>query len=200
LADFIERKSEKYTTKDIHIQIRLPNTMKINSGDISIQLKIIVFEDEPVLLSMWGKLLQNAGFEVNLNDSTASLKSIYELLEYDLIITDNHMKVWNEGLKLLKEMDLAGIKKDVLFVTSCAYEDEVRLFAGSNENIFLFSKPLDINEILAFIKDRNSINSDDIHYLDHLGQTASSFKKTTPEMILKKLCAAFLFPDSLRAT
>jgi DNA-binding response OmpR family regulator len=115
-------------------------------------MKILVCDDDDVVLRIIKLTLQNAGMEPYLaSDGRQALKHLHENVHFDLIITDIHMPYHNgdEILKLVREEQQ---KKTPIIMLSSDGEEEVIALAlklGVNEFI---KKPLDPDVLMKKVK------------------------------------------------
>ncbi|HEC44618.1 MAG TPA: response regulator [Bacteroides sp.] len=65
--------------------------------------KILIIDDEPYILLMLKKMLEKAGYEVNLASNGREGMALFEKASADLVITDIIMPD-KEGLELILEM------------------------------------------------------------------------------------------------
>jgi DNA-binding response OmpR family regulator len=113
-------------------------------------MKILVVDDEPVLLEQLRETLINQRYNVDTaDDGESALDKIFDNL-YDLIILDIMLpKV--DGLSILKEIRKAKIKTPVLMLTSKGtVEDKIQgLDYGADDYL---AKPFAIAELMARIR------------------------------------------------
>lgn len=79
--------------------------------------RILVVEDDPILLGVSTRMLMNAGYQVETAEDGAVAWDIFQLQSFDLLITDNSMpKV--TGLELIEKIRSAGIVIPVIMATA----------------------------------------------------------------------------------
>ncbi|MFD0999561.1 PleD family two-component system response regulator [Ohtaekwangia kribbensis] len=115
-------------------------------------MKILVCDDDDVVLGIIKLTLQNAGMEPYLaGDGREALRHLREHEHFDLIITDIHMPYHN-GDEILKMVREEQQKNTPIIMLSSDGEEEVIALAlklGVNEFI---TKPLDPAKLLKKIK------------------------------------------------
>jgi DNA-binding response OmpR family regulator len=121
-------------------------------------MKILVVDDEPVLLEQLRETLINQRYNVDTaDDGESALDKIFDNL-YDLIILDIMLpKV--DGLSILKEIRKAKIKTPVLMLTSKGtVEDKIQgLDYGADDYL---AKPFAMAELMARIRSQLRRTSD----------------------------------------
>ena len=79
--------------------------------------RILVVEDDPILLRLNSTLLIGAGYEVDTAEDGAVAWDAIQLKTFDLLITDNSMPNLN-GIELIKKVRAAGIAVPIIMATA----------------------------------------------------------------------------------
>lgn len=116
--------------------------------------KILVIDDEELLIRTMSRLLEKSGYEVYTAKNAADAQVMAEEEEFDLIISDIRMPGKN-GLEIVKAIQnlLASNYRNslpVIFVTGFADEDIEKEARKLNPLAYIF-KPFDIQELLNLI-------------------------------------------------
>lgn len=115
-------------------------------------MKILVCDDDEVVLGIIKLTLQNAGMEPYLaGDGREALRHLREHEHFDLIITDIHMPYHNgdEVLKLVREEQQKNTP--IIMLSSDGEEEVIALALKLGVNEFI-TKPLDPTKLLKKIK------------------------------------------------
>ena len=113
-------------------------------------MKILVLEDNELLLETLEDFLENEGFEVDLaKDGEEALRLSYQN-SYSLYLLDIKVPLV-DGVELLKELREYGDETPAIFITSSTDKDSITngYEAGCDEYI---KKPFDLDELLMRIK------------------------------------------------
>jgi len=113
-------------------------------------VKVLVLEDNELLLETLEDFLENEGFEVDLaKDGEEALRLSYKN-SYNLYLLDIKVPLVN-GIELLKELREYGDKTPAIFITSSVDKESIAhgYEAGCDEYI---KKPFDLDELLMRIK------------------------------------------------
>ncbi|OGW72136.1 MAG: hypothetical protein A2Y02_03380 [Omnitrophica bacterium GWA2_52_12] len=119
-----------------------------------IKKKILVIDDDPLVLKTFRGLLVRDGYEVLLASSYAEALEVFSKGEFDLVLSDIRMPGKN-GVETTQEIQsrlLNAGKKDlpIIFITGYA-EDGIKLNAGFIGEVL--AKPVDNNRLLMTIRD-----------------------------------------------
>jgi DNA-binding response OmpR family regulator len=115
-------------------------------------MKILVCDDDEVVLGIIKLTLQNAGIEPYLaSDGREALRHLREHEHFDLIITDIHMPYHNgdEVLKMVREEQQKNTP--IIMLSSDGEEEVIALALKLGVNEFI-TKPLDPSRLLKKIK------------------------------------------------
>jgi DNA-binding NtrC family response regulator len=115
------------------------------------QLKILIVEDEIIIASLLKKILEIEGFSiVDIVSSGEKAIKITREQEIDLILMDIHITGIIDGIETSRLISENGDAK-IIFITG--YPDmETREKAGKINPLGFFIKPLNIEELVIFIK------------------------------------------------
>jgi DNA-binding response OmpR family regulator len=115
-------------------------------------MKILVCDDDEVVLGIIKLTLQNAGMEPYLaGDGREALRQLREHEHFDLIITDIHMPYHNgdEVLRIVREEQQKNTP--IIMLSSDGEEEVIALALKLGVNEFI-TKPLDPTKLLKKIK------------------------------------------------
>ncbi len=113
-------------------------------------MRVLVLEDNELLLETLEDFLENEGFEVDLaKDGEEALRLSYQN-SYSLYLLDIKVPLV-DGVELLKELREYGDETPAIFITSSTDKDSITsgYEAGCDEYI---KKPFDLDELLMRIK------------------------------------------------
>ncbi len=119
-------------------------------GEDSIKGRVLLLEDNELLLETMEDFLENVGFEVDLvKDGEEALKLSKNNL-YSLYLLDIKVPLLN-GIELLKQLREYGDNTPAVFITSSADKESIAegYKVGCDEYI---KKPFDLDELLMRIK------------------------------------------------
>lgn len=155
---------------------------KIRGG---VFLRILVAEDEKDLNLIIKKKLQSSGYSVDCAFDGEEAIDFIEAAEYDGIILDVMMPVY-DGFEVLKKLRRSGIKTPVLFLTARdSVEDRVKgLDLGANDYLI---KPFSFEELMARLRamTRPSFGlSDNILSIDDLVVNCTSHEVKRGERLI----------------
>ena len=116
--------------------------------------KILIIDDEPFILSMLKKMMERAGYEVELAENGSTGLKLFQLNRPDLVITDIIMPE-KEGLGTIREMK--AIKPDLKIiaisgggrVSADDYLNTARMFGADR----IFQKPFKQSEIVGAVNE-----------------------------------------------
>jgi len=148
-------------------------------------LRILVAEDEKDLNLIIKKKLQSSGYSVDCAFDGEEAIDFIEAAEYDGIILDVMMPVY-DGFEVLKKIRRSGIKTPVLFLTARdSVEDRVKgLDLGANDYLI---KPFSFEELMARLRamTRPSFGlSDNILSIDDLVVNCTSHEVKRGERLI----------------
>ena len=148
-------------------------------------MRILVAEDEKDLNLIIKKKLQSSGYSVDCAFDGEEAIDFIEAAEYDGIILDVMMPVY-DGFEVLKKLRHSGIKTPVLFLTARdSVEDRVKgLDLGANDYLI---KPFSFDELMARLRamTRPSFGlSDNILSIDNLVVNCTSHEVKRGERII----------------
>ncbi len=116
---------------------------------MSINLKILIVDDEQSMLITLGDILETLGYEIITADNGYKAIEIVKNDTIDVVLMDFKMPGLN-GVETLKEICKINPSIKTIFIT--AYYDEKVLNEGLSEGICgICHKPLNIPQLLDFI-------------------------------------------------
>ena len=113
-------------------------------------MRVLILEDNELLLETLEDFLENEGFEIDLaKDGEEALRLIYNN-SYNLYLLDIKVPLVN-GIELLKELREYGDETPAIFITSSTDKESITngYKVGCDEYI---KKPFDLDELLMRIK------------------------------------------------
>ncbi len=113
-------------------------------------MRVLILEDNELLLETLEDFLENEGFEIDLaKDGEEALRLIYNN-SYSLYLLDIKVPLVN-GIELLKELREYGDETPAIFITSSTDKESITngYKVGCDEYI---KKPFDLDELLMRIK------------------------------------------------
>ncbi len=117
--------------------------------------KILVIDDEDLIIISFHKLLTKSGYEVSVANTGLAALEMAENKKFDLIISDIRMP-WVNGVETIKEFKHILEAKNkllpaIIFITGYA-DQELEEAAKELSPIAYMSKPIDIQELLMTVK------------------------------------------------
>lgn len=112
--------------------------------------RILVVDDEPAIRELNAGLLMGAGYKVDTADNGAVAWTALQLLEYDLLITDNLMPLLS-GVDLILKLRTAGMTLPVILVSGEMPPASIQQDARMKIQATL-CKPYSIVELLATVE------------------------------------------------
>jgi len=113
-------------------------------------MRLLLVDDEKEFVETLAERLSLRGFEADWATSAKSAEKFIDSRHYDLVLLDVKMpKVGGRELKKIIEKKLPGIK--TIYLTGHGSEEDYH--AGSAEAEYYLMKPININELIAKIKD-----------------------------------------------
>jgi CheY-like chemotaxis protein len=114
--------------------------------------RILVVDDDPAVLSCYGRLLQRAGHAVETaHGGSAALARLSAAAAFDVVIIDYRMPEM-DGMEFLRQMRRAGHAPEVILV-SAYVTDKVRESAVRMGVRRILEKPVDIDKLRAAIRE-----------------------------------------------
>lgn len=116
--------------------------------------RVLIIDDEPHILLMVKKMLERAGYEVDLASNGSEGLRLFESISPDLVITDIIMPE-KEGLETIREM--RRINKDLKIIAMSGggkisadnYLETAKIFGASK----LLEKPFSQKEMLIYVEE-----------------------------------------------
>jgi DNA-binding NtrC family response regulator len=123
--------------------------------------KILIVDDEVEILKIFQQFLAMSGFEVVLaSGGREAVKIIKSQEAIDLMVLDLVMPGY-PGVEVLSEMKDAGINLPYIILSGTMelhdFVDELKALGCPREDIY--SKPIDLKELLEVIKKKLSLSS-----------------------------------------
>jgi DNA-binding response OmpR family regulator len=120
--------------------------------------RILIIDDEPDILMMLKKMLERAGYEVDLAVNGESGMQLFNAQSADLVITDIIMPE-KEGLEIIREMK--QIKPDLKIIaisgggriSADSYLDTAKMFGADR----VFQKPFRQVELVAAVNELSAL-------------------------------------------
>ena len=116
-------------------------------------MKILILEDDKMLLESLKELLEMEGFSI---DSATTTQEVYDLTfdnRYDLYIFDINLNQVEDGLDVLKNLTTAGDTTPTFYITALSDIKTIQKAFDIGAEDFI-KKPFDIQELLIRIKSR----------------------------------------------
>jgi len=121
------------------------NTM--NSED---RLRILVLDDEPIVLKRLGPALEKAGYGVEVFSRSSDASRRVAEQDFDIVITDLKMEGL-DGMQFLTQVKEHSPKTEVIVITGFATMDTAK--ESFQKGVFDFlAKPFKLGEILETVK------------------------------------------------
>ena len=118
-------------------------------------MKILVVDDEELLIKSMNKLLEKQGYQVYTAKNGLDAQVLAEEEDFDLVICDIRMPGQNgvETVKAIKEIVKSNQKKDmpVIFISGFA-DDNVQEEAEKLKPLAYLMKPFDIKELIQTVQ------------------------------------------------
>lgn len=117
--------------------------------------KILLIDDEDLIIISFHKLLTKSGYEVSTANTGMVALEIAEDEEFDLVISDIRMP-WVNGIETIKELKQNCESKQkktpaIIFITGFADKD-LEKSAKDFSPVAYMHKPIDIKELLTTVK------------------------------------------------
>lgn len=112
--------------------------------------KILVLDDEPIVLKRLGPALEKAGHAVEVFSRSADAFSRIQQATFDIVITDLKMEGL-DGMQFLSEVKERSPQTEVIVITGFATMDTAK--ESFQKGVFDFlAKPFKLGEILETVK------------------------------------------------
>jgi two-component system response regulator MprA len=123
--------------------------------------RILVVEDDSAIRQINTEALTYSGYQVDAAEDGAAAWAALQQINYDLLVTDNHMpKV--TGVELLQKILAANMTIPVIMATGEIPTEEFTCHPWLQPNITLL-KPYRFDELLAAVKEVLRVTSDARH-------------------------------------
>jgi DNA-binding NtrC family response regulator len=114
------------------------------------RIRILVLDDEPIVLKRLGPALEKAGYAVEVFSRSAEAFSRIQQADFDIVITDLKMEGL-DGMQFLAEVKERSPRTEVIVITGFATMDTAR--ESFQKGVFDFlAKPFKLGEILETVK------------------------------------------------
>lgn len=112
----------------------------------------MIAEDELLVAKVLKLMLEQKSYEVrHVVDEDGAVEAVNEFIP-DLIIMDMYLKNKSNGLNAGKRIRDNKIETPIIFTTGNSYQqtkEEIKPLS----NTFLFIKPIDVDQLITFIKE-----------------------------------------------
>lgn len=116
--------------------------------------KLLVLDDEPIVLKRLGPALEKAGYEVEVFSRSSEAFSRIKEATFDIVITDLKMEGL-DGMQFLSEVKERSPQTEVIVITGFATMDTAK--ESFQKGVFDFlAKPFKLGEILETVKKAQS--------------------------------------------
>lgn len=116
--------------------------------------KVLVIDDDSLVLRTIGNVLQRQGYDYRLAANAEAAIKYVSNIEFDIILADIRMPVMNgvDAVKKIQEDRQKANKKElpVIFITGFA-EDSIHLQAGSLGEVI--QKPFDLDHLMITMRE-----------------------------------------------
>ena len=112
--------------------------------------RILVVEDEQLILRLNSNILMSAGYQVDAAEDGAVAWDALQLNHYDAMVTDNDMPVLS-GLELLRKIFAAGLALPVVMATGKLPAKEFACAPWLRPHAILL-KPYTVRELLGAVQ------------------------------------------------
>jgi CheY-like chemotaxis protein len=116
---------------------------------VSIEIKVLVVDDEPVIRSLFKDLLTDEGYRVNIVSNGQEAVDVVRQEDFNLVFMDVHMPVMN-GLEALIEMK--QMRPYLTIVMMDSFPDQLALESEKRGAITCIHKPFNIREVTDLIR------------------------------------------------
>lgn len=116
--------------------------------------RVLIIDDEPHILLMVKKMLERAGYEVDLASNGSEGMRLFESISPDLVITDIIMPE-KEGLETIREMRRKNKNLKIIAmsgggkISADNYLETAKIFGASK----LLEKPFSQKEMLSYVEE-----------------------------------------------
>ena len=142
-----KRKSRADDSTGTHIQ-RQPNPRQ----------RILVVEDDPAIRRVNTEVLIYSGYQVDTAEDGEAAWDALQLINYDLLVTDNDMPRVT-GVELLQKILAANLTLPIIMATGILPDEEFTRYPWLQPNITLL-KPYTFDELLDAVKEVLRVTSD----------------------------------------
>jgi DNA-binding response OmpR family regulator len=115
--------------------------------------KILLAEDELLVAKVLKMILEKNNYEVRHEIDEQSTVNNAGAFEPDLIILDVYLKNKTSGIEAGRTIRKSGIESPIVLTTGNSFEqttNEIKEISNS----YLFIKPIEIEQLMAFIKEK----------------------------------------------
>lgn len=179
--------SEKlmHLMKDLAMSKRASKKTKASPEEVRPLLRVLVVDDDPIILTMLSAWLEEGGYQVRTSESGADAVMQLSLFRPHLVVTDLRMEGM-DGIALLREIQKYSVVLPVIMLSGSAQiSDAVR---ATHQGVFEFlTKPVDPNELFRHVQAA----------LSHVG-TATKDDDFAPEIVHQSTVMATLLKQAHR--
>lgn len=112
----------------------------------SIMASILIVEDDPKQLKLYGRALR--GYHLTCVNSIASALKTLDDTKPDLIILDNILEAGERGTELLPRLKQAAAHVPVIMISGTLnIREQLRILQGPRAAHFILEKPVDLDEL-----------------------------------------------------
>lgn len=118
--------------------------------------KILIVDDEPVILMALSRLLSNENTLVVTSERIEEAEEALSRYKFDLVIADIRLSGVDgiEGLELLKYIKEISPETEVIIMTAYGSET-MRLMAEERGAYYYFEKPIDMDDLVNVVERLN---------------------------------------------
>ncbi|TKJ29683.1 MAG: hypothetical protein CEE40_07525 [Chloroflexi bacterium B3_Chlor] len=124
-------------------------TSSVGSTDRDGRERILVFDDEPVILDLLGSVLSREGYDVTTTPCDEEAFGLMSAQRFDLAVADVGLRPSN-GCKLVREIRDVSPETAIVAITAYPAKEVVR-FAREHAQAFL-EKPFALSEFLTVVR------------------------------------------------
>jgi signal transduction histidine kinase/CheY-like chemotaxis protein len=139
----------RFSENIVRVDSETPDVKETDFSDCSRLSKILLIEDEELLLEIIGEFLSSNGFEFDVASNGEEALKLCVQNEYSIIITDMQMPIMN-GLEFINNYNKISTSKraDVILMTGGSLEESKGLIKADLVSEILY-KPFDNKELSA---------------------------------------------------
>ena len=116
----------------------------------AVKTRILVLDDEPIVLKRLGPALEKAGYFVEVFSRGADASGRFQQTDFDIVITDLKMEGL-DGMQFLTQVKERSPRTEVIVITGFATMDTAK--ESYQKGVFDFlAKPFKLGEILETVK------------------------------------------------